>query len=158
MRHLVFAYLLIIAMAAPSSRLERLVDLIGEDNLPAKLPEITVTPIEDNIETTENEKPKGSFDKLQSVVDFMKEQNSSSTEWWNNMPTKSQPAKQPKPLHPQSAPTPRFVPSADGGFASDERCGEVAPLGIAFAPFLAVTKLPCTCIGTHRKRSSNRMS
>lgn len=128
-------------MAAPPSRLERLMQVIGEENLPAKLPEISITPVEDNIQTMENDEPNGSFSKLQSVVDFIKEQDETSNNWWDAMPTKPQPRKQANTQQARSAPAP--VAHLSGEFAFDERCGEVAPLGIAFAPFLAVTKIPC---------------
>lgn len=128
-------------MAASPSRLERLLQVIGEENLPVKLPESTITPVEDNIQTMENDEPKGSFSKLQSVVDFIKEQDDPSNNWWDAMPTTPQPVKQASTQQTRPAPTP--VAALSGEFAFYERCGEVAPLGIAFAPFLAVTKIPC---------------
>ena len=127
-------------MAAPTSRLDRLVQTIGEENLPAKLPAKPVIQSEGTIETRENETPTDPFSKLQSVDDFMKEHYSEN--WWDATPTLPQPVKQATAQQAHIALTPLSY-SSGGAFQSNPRRGEPAPLGINFAPFLAVTKLPC---------------
>lgn len=129
-------------MAAPASRLERLVRFIGEENLPPKLPAITVTPVEELAEAKKIEtSPVDPIDNLQTADDFIKEQEGTSENWWDALPTQTKAVKVNKPQSQQAKPA--TMSYGGEGFEFDERCGDKAPLGISFAPFQAVTKLPC---------------
>lgn len=127
-------------MAAPPSRLERLVKVIGEQNLPAKLPQPAqpVNQSVSNTEANESDTPADPFSKLQSVDNFIQEQNSEN--WWDFNLTIPQPVKQvPSVQVPTAAPAPY---NRGMTFEFDSRVGQPAPLGISFTPFLAVTRFP----------------
>jgi hypothetical protein len=113
-------------MATEMSRMDWLINALGgEENLPPKLP--TRQPAQDVVEETVNNEDPGNASKEDDV-----QQEDEQDAWWNATP------RLPRQITRQSA-TPA-MPSYNGSFDFDSRKGEPAPRGIAFSPFLAVTK------------------
>lgn len=110
-------------MADPS-RMDRLIGMLGgEENLPPQLPQQT------NASESTNEATKADAPA--------KQQN-----WWNAEPDLEAlpvPVAVPQNGSPPVAVVPR-LPDANSHYDFVPRLGELAPLGMKFAPFLAVTK------------------
>ncbi len=105
-------------MASKQSRLERLLDVIGEKNLPPKLPPKEPT-VKKEQNTTAKAPEKSSTDE---------------NNWWDAKPIIQQPT--------TTRSTIPGVTSHNGAYTPDPHKGAPAPLGIKFSPFIAVTKFP----------------
>ena len=121
---------------AASSRLDRLVKVLGAENLPPKLSK----PGDNTEQSDETAKQDGantddSFSELQSVDDFLKE-NKSTENWWDATPKIPQIATK-APTRPVTS---FFTSNGETHLEFDPRKGEPAPLGVSFSPFGAVTK------------------
>ncbi|KAK3723563.1 hypothetical protein LTR37_001815 [Vermiconidia calcicola] len=123
------------------SRMDRLVNMLGgEQNLPPKLPQPTTStePEQtDEVAAEEQTTQEDPINKLQSMDSYLQE-NQNSENWWDAVPQIPQP-KQPSGTT-QARPAQPY--SSDGSlhFIFDSEQGRPAPLGMSFAPFVAVTR------------------
>ncbi|KAH9845099.1 hypothetical protein Tdes44962_MAKER06889 [Teratosphaeria destructans] len=119
-------------MATPA--LDRLISLIGgEQNLPPK---------RDPSPPPAPSSPQPAQNELSSVEQYMADNPV------EDLPSHLQPKQKQKAPAPSAQPTilqtaqPLPPPLTEGQRQYDERCGEPAPAGMKFAPFMAITKFP----------------
>lgn len=118
-------------MASSLSRLERLIKLIGDENLPSKQRDSSAA--ESDTTDVKHENLSESTTTAATIhpgADFPGEPD--TVQWWNAAPQLPGGAsRQTESIHHTAVTHP-----------NDSHKGDPAPLGLSFTPFLAITKFP----------------
>lgn len=120
--------------------MERLIRLLGgEENLPRKLA---------STDSAQQIWREGAEAADEAAAGSLQQQWPPALEvepgddWWNAMPQIPKPLKSVNPHRAKQAAVPVILESGEAIFPPDPHQGELAPFGLNFSPFLAITRLP----------------